>query len=298
MFQESRLCHTQQHSVSPKEKIKDLLHSDRSVGHVLTTTDVELLSVMEIHTWNRMNSARRNGKRNANYEINRIAREDLESKGLVLKNKIELKCRGTAIPDFYSSIIGRKNVDTGEFESFFKVDAEKGNTAEFDRFRENVTLLEKEHTVFSRETIEGKNVIDYYVPYDIQESSKNRPTVTDEFPENAYLTEGYYECEYELLLTCGEATRRLVIPQRTVNVPMISLLSNIEDEIRDILDGFPDEDNNFADVLELMDDCYVIKMFDACGMPANIEINHAADFVNMIVSARQIKCEFKYGEEQ
>lgn len=227
-----------------------------------------------------------------------IAREDLKQKGLILKNKIELKCRGTAIPDIYASIIGRKNVDTGEFESFFKVDAEKGNTAEFDRFRENVTLLEKEHTVFSLETREGKNVIDYYVPYDIQESSKNRPTVTDEFPESGYLTEGYYECEYELLLTCGEATRRLVIPQRTVNVPMISLLSNIEDEIRDILDGFPDEDNNFADVLELMDDCYVIKMFDACGMPANIEINHAADFVNMIVSARQIKCEFKYGEEQ
>lgn len=231
-------------------------------------------------------------------KLTAIAREDLEAKGLVLKNRIELKCRGTAIPDIYASIIGRKNVDTGEFESFFKVDAEKGNTVEFDRFRENVTLLEKEHTVFSLETIEEKNVIDYYVPYDIQESSKNRPTVTDEFPENAYLTEGYYECEYELLLTCGEATRRLVIPQRTVNVPMISLLSNIEDEIIDILDGFPDEDNDFADVLELVDEHYEIKMFDDFGIPVNIEINHAADFVNMIVSARQIKCEFKYGEEQ
>lgn len=231
-------------------------------------------------------------------KLTAIAREDLEAKGLILKNKIELKCRGTAIPDIYASIIGRKNVDTGEFESFFKVDAEKGNTAEFDRFRENVTLLEKEHTVFSRETIEDKNVIDYYVPYDIQESSKNRPTVTDEFPENAYLTEGYYECEYELLLTCGEATRRLVIPQRTVNVPMVSLLSNIEDEIRDILDGFPDEDNDFADVLELVDEHYEIKMIDDFGIPVNIKINHAADFVNMIVSARQIKCEFKYGEEQ
>lgn len=228
-------------------------------------------------------------------KLTAIAREDLEAKGLILKNKIELKCRGTAIPDIYSSIIGRKNVDTGEFESFFKVDAEKGNTAEFDRFRENVTLLEKEHTVFCPGTLEleEKHVIDYYVPYDIQESSKNRPTVTDEFPENAYLTEGYYECEYELLLTCGEATRRLVIPQRTVNVPMVSLLSNIEDEIRDILDGFPDEDNDFADVLELVDEHYEIKMFDDYGIPANIEINHAADFVNMIVSARQIKCEFK-----
>lgn len=89
-----------------------------------------------------------------------------------------------------------------------------------------------------------------------------------------------------------------MIPQRTVNVPMISLLSNIEYEIREILDGFPDEDNDFADVLELVDEHYEIKMFDDYGIPANIEINHADDFVNMIVSARQIKCEFKYGEEQ
>ena len=130
------------------------------------------------------------------------------------------------------------------------------------------------------------------------DTDTDRPTVTDEFPESGYLTEGYYECEYELLLTCGEATRRLVIPQRTVNVPMISLLSNIEYEIRDILDGFPDEDNDFADVLELVDEHYEIKMFDDFGIPVNIEINHADDFVNMIVSARQIKCEFKYGEEQ
>lgn len=227
-----------------------------------------------------------------------IAREDLESKGLVLKNKIELECKGIAIPDIYADRIGRKNVDTGEFESFFKVDAENGNTAQFDRFRENVTLLKKEHTVFSRETLEEKNVIDYYVPYDIQESSKNKPTVTDEFPENAILVDGYYECEYELLLTCGDGTRRIVISQKTVNVPMISLLENIEDEIRDILDGFPDEDNNFADVLELVDEHYEIKMFDEYGIPANIEIYHADDFVNMIVSARQIKCEYKSGEDK
>lgn len=136
------------------------------------------------------------------------------------------------------------------------------------------------------------------MPYDILESSKNRPTVTDEFPYVSYCQGGYYECEYELLLTCGDATRRLVIPQNTVNVPMISLLSNIEDEIRDILDGFPDEDNNFTDVLKLMDGYYEIVMFDAYGIPVNIEIQNVDDFVNMIVSARQIKCEFKYGDEK
>ena len=229
-------------------------------------------------------------------KLTAIAREDLESKGLILKNKIELECRGTAIPDIYADRIGRKNVDTGELESFFKVDVKNDNTDEFDRFRKNVALLENEHTVFSREALKEKHVIDYYVPYDIQESSKNKQTVTDEFPENAILIDGYYECEYELLLTCGDGTRRIVISQKTVNVPMIPLLSNIEDEIRDILDGFPDEENNFADVLELVDEHYEIKMFDDFGIPVNIEINHANDFVNMIVSARQIKCEYKQGE--
>lgn len=29
-------------------------------------------------------------------KLTAIAREDLEAKGLILKNKIELKCRGTA----------------------------------------------------------------------------------------------------------------------------------------------------------------------------------------------------------
>ena len=51
--------------------------------------------------------------------------------------------------------------------------------------------------------------------------------------------------------------------------------------------------------LELADEAdehYEIKMFDEYGIPANIEINHAGDFVNMIVSARQIKCAYKQGE--
>ena len=75
---------------------------------------------------------------------------------------------------------------------------------------------------------------------------------------------------------------------------MISLLSNIEDEIMDILDGFQTRTMISPMFLELVDEHYEIKMFDDYGIPANIEINHAADFVNMIVSARQIKCEFKY----
>ena len=76
MFRELRLCHIQQHSEYPKEKTKDFLHSDRYVGRALIDTDVELLSVMEIHTWNRMNLARRNGKRNSKWDARIIACTD------------------------------------------------------------------------------------------------------------------------------------------------------------------------------------------------------------------------------
>ena len=33
-----------------------------------------------------------------------IAREDLEAKGLVLPNKLELEYRGTEIPDIYAAV--------------------------------------------------------------------------------------------------------------------------------------------------------------------------------------------------
>ena len=39
-----------------------------------------------------------------------IAREDLEAKGLVLPNKLELECRGTEIQDIYADRIGRNRI--------------------------------------------------------------------------------------------------------------------------------------------------------------------------------------------
>lgn len=44
------------------------INFDRSVGHVLIDTDVELSNVTETHIWNRMNSVRRNGRRNSKWD--------------------------------------------------------------------------------------------------------------------------------------------------------------------------------------------------------------------------------------
>ena len=44
------------------------MHAERSVDNVLIDTGVELSNVTETHIWNRMNSVRRNGRRNSKWD--------------------------------------------------------------------------------------------------------------------------------------------------------------------------------------------------------------------------------------
>lgn len=221
-----------------------------------------------------------------------ISREDLEAKGLVLKNVVDLESKGTAIPDVYSICVGRKNIATDEFESFMVVDEENNTTAEFDKIRDSVTLLEREHTVYNLSTGEEKDVIDYCVPYDIKESSKNKPTVIDDHVEYGYLVGGHYYCEFELMLTCGDATRRIIVPYRTVNMSMIDFTEDIFDEAVEALDEDGDVESIFQSVFEERDGYHTLKMFDEFGNSGDVEINCAEEFTSMIVSIRQIKCEY------
>lgn len=227
-------------------------------------------------------------------ELTAIAKEDLESKGLLLKNKIELQAIINAIPDVYMNHIGRKDVETNKLESFFVVDVENGNTKEFDKVIANIEVIEKVHTIFKIDTAEEKRVVDYFVPYIVQESSMHKPTITECHVENGYPTSGHYECEYEILLTCDDATRRIVIPYSSVNIPMLGFLSDIEDDVRYVLNGEYDEDNPFANIIHVNDeeDWGTVIMFDDFGRTCDIEIDSPSDFVSMIVSVRQIKCEF------
>ena len=175
--------------------------------------------------------------------ITGIARENFEEAGLPLKNTIELTTKNEyTIPDIWGLKVGRKFLDTGEIESHFE-------EQQFFEIRKRATLLEYPHTVILMEQdFAERKVIDYYVSYDIKGSSKYKPTIVNEYVDNIILGTGEYKCEYEILLSCGDATRRLVIPVRTINMPMYDFITSIEDEIEDVMDR-SSEENIFSNII-------------------------------------------------
>ena len=215
-----------------------------------------------------------------------IARENFEEAGLPLKNTIELTTKNEyTIPDIWGLKVGRKFLDTGEIESHFE-------EQQFFEIRKRATLLEYPHTVILMEQdFAERKVIDYYVIYDIKESSKYKPTIVNEYVDNIILGTGEYKCEYEILLSCGDATRRLVIPVRTINMPMYDFITSIEDEIEDVMDR-SSEENIFSNIIIDTGDYFLLDMFDEYGRTYKVEITGVYDFIKMIVSIRQIRCEF------
>ena len=106
--------------------------------------------------------------------ITGIARENFEEAGLPLKNTIELTTKNEyTIPDIWGLKVGRKFLDTGEIASHFE-------EQQFFEIRKRATLLEYPHTVILMEQdFAERKVIDYYVIYDIKESSKYKPTIVN-----------------------------------------------------------------------------------------------------------------------
>lgn len=231
--------------------------------------------------------------------ITAIAQQDLESKGLdLLPNKIELEIKGDIFPDTYGEWIGRYDKTNNCFESFFKKDIELGNTERFDKHKENCNLYEKHRHVFDRESLSEKEVIDYYVMYNIQESSKFKPTIISEHVDHSFCINGSFKCEYELLFTCNEATRRIIIPFNSVNVPMYEFIRDLEDMVDDILNFENDESNLFNNIIQDCGGYHEFRMFDEIGNNYDVEVEDAADFMAMLVSVRLVGYKFVENKEK
>lgn len=232
-------------------------------------------------------------------KITAIAVEDLKGKGLeLLKNEMKLTVKGNEIPDTYGECIGRYDETAGEYESFFKKDTDAGNTRYFDQYREKCNLLEKHRNVFDRENDTIKQVIDYFVMYNIQESSKNRPTEIEDHVDYAICMNGHFKCEYELLFACEGSARRVVIKYESNNIPMYGFICNLEDEVEEVFHHEADESNPFFELLSVYEDYCMITMFDETGMNYNIEIESASDLMAMLVSVRLLSCEFIESKEK
>ena len=230
--------------------------------------------------------------------VTAVAVEDLENKGLgLLPNKTELTVCGNAFPDTNGECIGRYDEDTGEYESFFKKDKDEGNTRLFDQYREKCNLYKRRRTLFVTDNYTEKHVIEYYVMYNIQESSKNRPTEIDDHVSHSICINGNYKCEYELLFAEEGMSRRIVAEYKSNNVPMYEFVNDLEYLVEEALEGDADESNPFFNVFSACEDCegchyFEVTMFDKVGMNYNIGFEKAADFMAMLVSVRLLSCEF------
>lgn len=219
--------------------------------------------------------------------ITAIAREDLSNIGNgLVPNKITLELSGKIVPDSYGEHIGRYDVEKEVYESFFKKDNEAGNTMYFDAYKKCDCAREKRHEVYTETGI--KEVIDYYLMYDIAESSKNEPTEIENGIDRGYCINGNYKCRYELLFAANGLTSRVVIEYRTNNMPMYDLIKDIEDDIREALEDDSDEDNFFCGIIKNSEIC----MFDEFGCGIGVEINNADELTAMLASARLLSCEF------
>ena len=224
--------------------------------------------------------------------INAISTEDLKAKGLdLLPNKIELTVRGDIFPDTYGELIGRYDKNTDKYESFFKKDVENGNTYYFDLYKEKCNLYELHRDIFNRKDCTEKSVIDYFVMYNIEESTMSKPTIISDHVDNSYCVNGSFKCEYELLFANDDCTRRIVVPFTSVNIPMYDFIKSLEDMIEDAV-----ENNDNSDSLNILvpsyDNMYEFTMFDKIGSTIKIDIENISELMSMLVSIRLIGYEF------
>lgn len=226
-------------------------------------------------------------------KITAVAMEDLKSKGLeLLPTEMELTVRGSAFPDTYGELIGRYDKSTEKFESFFVRDKEAGNTKYFDEYKDKCNLAKKHKNLFNRKDGTERQVVDYYVPYYIKESTKNTPTEIEDHVDNAICMNGHHKCKYELLFACEGMTRRCVFEYTSNNIPMYGFISELEDEVDDVLNKCCDKSNPFKNILTDCDGFFEIMMFDEFGQNSNIEIDTASELIAMLVSVRLLSCEF------
>lgn len=74
-------------------------------------------------------------------------------------------------------------------------------------------------------------------------------------------------------------------------MPMYDFITSIEDEIEDVMDR-SSEENVFNNIIIDTGDYFLLDMFDKYGRTYKVELTSVYDFIKMIVSIRQIKCEF------
>lgn len=203
-------------------------------------------------------------------------------------------------PDITGIRIGHTDVNTGELISNIKGDDDATQLQKYIDLGLVKTLRLNQLNKDNKLTTTNH----YFFIYEIDDSSKHKPTTLNGGPGYGMPTNGYYKCTYEVLLTNEEHTRRMIFTTNSVNIPMCEWITEFIDTI-DELKRIPREDirkfnsdlydNDFKEYtyqFYVNDDnqlCYT--MFDPVGNPVEVEFD-TQEFKSSITSIRQIECKF------
>lgn len=204
-------------------------------------------------------------------------------------------------PDITGVRIGYVDVNTGELISAIKGDDDKSLLKKYIELGLVKTLHLNQLT---EDRAEVKTTEHYFFIYEIDDSSKYKPTTLNGGPGYGMPINGYYKCTYEVLLADDEHTRRMIFTTNSVNIPMCDWITEFIETIEDLrsiprknfkefdADNYDESFKEYADQFYVNDDnqlCYT--MFDTVGHPVEVEFN-AQEFKSIIASIRQIDCEF------
>ena len=187
------------------------------------------------------------------------------------------------IPDKIGICIGK--LEDGAYTSNIVND---DDAAKLKQYIDHGLVMSKKFTKMEEHDL--KDYFLYFIPYNVIESSANRPTYTEESCGYGTPLSGHYECEYEILLGSEEYTRRMVFKANSVNISMYEWLKDLEDALDDLDEAEDDIKNHFYQV-EDEDTYWAFSMFDEIGTSTTVELN-VSEFLSMIVGVRQLSCKF------
>lgn len=198
-------------------------------------------------------------------------------------NVIECNMYDEGIPDTIGVCVGQ--LKDNVYQSYFKND---DNATKLKTYLDFGLITSKNFTIMDNNDL--KSITRYFFLYNVDDNPANRSTYTEDSCGDGMSLDGHYECEYEILLGAEDLTRRMVFKVKSKNVSMYDWISDLRDILEDLDEDTDDEERKQFFASE-DDDAYYFSMFDSVGTSTEIELD-VNEFLSMIVSIRQLSCEF------
>lgn len=208
--------------------------------------------------------------------------------GFDIKTSIKHHYTKNAIPDVIGFPIGKLYIESNRKESYIVKDKENNNTDILDACIKTDKLLEKHTNAFTKNE-QLEHIIIYCIGYDVDESTKHKPTEIRSIVGDATPIDEHHVCDIELLFSTGDNyTRRITVTTTSTNLSFFEMLTNIHEELEELYNTGKSEQyeelNKLIKITPYQE--RQILMFDSIGTPEEIVFSDMDELKAMLVGAR------------